>query len=200
MTTIDTLTGRVRTELGDQPVPFFVNFRGDGIRRHFELGHAPLELDSVRVFVGGTELLPTDFTVDVAGAVTLNVAPGVGALVEVSGRSFPFFADAAWAVFVETAFRKHTHDRAGLLLADLPAVEEPLVVTLAAVEGLWALASAASFDIDIHAPQEMDVPRSQRYAQIRRQIEALMDRYERECAALGVGFRAPRNVKRKRTK
>jgi len=75
-----------------------------------------------------------------------------------------------------------------LTMVDLPPVEEQLLVLLVEIECLWALTTDASTDIDITTADGTHIARSQRYLQMRNQIDVLTDKYDTLCAALNVGI------------
>ena len=75
-------------------------------------------------------------------------------------------------------------------LSSLPDVEGTLVAIRAAIEALWALATDASTDIDISSADGTTVPRTQRYRQLREQIDGMTQRYDHLCAMLNVGLDA----------
>jgi hypothetical protein len=62
------------------------------------------------------------------------------------------------------------------------------VALLASVEALWALATDASFDINITAPDGVQIPRTQRFAQLSQIINARQEQYRNLCSALNVGL------------
>jgi hypothetical protein len=70
----------------------------------------------------------------------------------------------------------------------LPPVEDYPVALLAATEGLWALATDASFDIDISAPDGVTIPRHQRFSQLTSVISNRIEQYREMCAMLNVGL------------
>jgi len=75
-------------------------------------------------------------------------------------------------------------------LSNLPDIEGTLVAIRASIDALWALATDASTDIDISSADGTTVPRSQRYQQIREQIDGMTARYNQLCAMLNVGLNA----------
>jgi hypothetical protein len=73
-------------------------------------------------------------------------------------------------------------------LSNLPDVEGTLVALRATIDALWALATDASTDIDIASADGTSVPRSQRFTQLREQIDGMTARYNQLCAMLNVGL------------
>jgi len=70
---------------------------------------------------------------------------------------------------------------------DIPPVEEYPIALNAAIQALWALATDASFDIDILAPDGVNIPRSERYRQLMEMIGARTRQYDELAAALNIG-------------
>ena len=113
----------------------------------------------------------------------------------VTGWTYDFFDDDEVAQAVSDAFSMHTADYEPSFYIDpmpgeagIPTVEEILVAYLAAVELLWFRSTDASQEVDIHTPEGVTIPRSQRYEQILRQVDALQAQYQTQAAALGVGL------------
>jgi hypothetical protein len=75
-----------------------------------------------------------------------------------------------------------------MTLGRIPAVEEYPIAILAVIEALWALATDASFDIDISAPDGVSIPRHQRYQQLMNTIQQRWDQYHQLCTALNIGL------------
>jgi hypothetical protein len=75
-----------------------------------------------------------------------------------------------------------------MTVGSIPAVEEYPVTILAVIEALWALATDASFDIDITAPDGVHIPRAQRFSQIMQLINQRQQQYKELCAALNIGL------------
>jgi hypothetical protein len=63
----------------------------------------------------------------------------------------------------------------------------PLVV-LCTVEALFALATDASYDIDIIAPDGVNIPRSERFRQLSALINQRMQHYKELCSMLNIGL------------
>jgi hypothetical protein len=113
----------------------------------------------------------------------------------VQGWTYNFFDDDEVAQAVQDAFSMHTADYEPSFYIDplpgqagIPTVEEILVAYLAAVELLWFRATDASQEVDIHTPEGVLIPRSQRFAQITQQIENLQAQYQTQAGALGIGL------------
>jgi hypothetical protein len=135
-----------------------------------------------------------------------NVPPAVAAtILVVEGTSTGLFSDAELSQYLDDSVLQHTHgsstrvryrDADGFIryserpvtLETLPPVEEKPLAILATVEALWDLSTDASTDVDISTADGTFFPRSQRYAQILRQIDILTDKYLDLCKQLNVGL------------
>jgi hypothetical protein len=196
MSTIsERLLDRVRMELGDLPQPFDYQFVGDGVRDHFNVEHRPFNEASISVLSYGDPVDPTTegITLDgLTGTVVFQTAPDVGSPWEIHGQKWRYFSDADLQVFLDTSLANHAHHRADAgggmyTTADIPPVEEYPIALYAAIQALWALATDASFDIDILAPDGVNIPRSERYRQLMEMIGARQHQYDELAAALNIG-------------
>jgi hypothetical protein len=70
----------------------------------------------------------------------------------------------------------------------LPGIEEYPVVVYASTLALYTLATDASFDIDITAPDGVNIPRSERYRQLMQMIQVRKEQYKELCSQLGIGL------------
>lgn len=192
MATNQSIIDRVRLELGDQSSTFDITVSGNGTATRFETGTYPLDGASLVITVNG--VVENDATVEErTGVVTFDVAPPNNAVVRFRGTKFRYFGAVDLQTFIDSAVAEHTLHRTdafgrGLTLATLPAAEEYPLVLLASTKGLWALATDASFDIDIYAPDGVNIPRSQRYRQLMEMLDARMAQYKDLCTALNVGL------------
>jgi hypothetical protein len=189
------LTSRVRLELGDQPKQFSLTFTGDALTSDFPLGIHPIDLYTLEVYVNGSPVAyPTGYTLEAdVGVVHFVHTPPSNAAILIRGISFRYFTYDDIRTFVNTAVEQHTYNRTNGLGSQMtinliPAVEEYPIAILATIEGLWALATDASFDIDINAPDGVSIPRSERYRQLTQTIQARWDQYHQLCAALNIGL------------
>jgi hypothetical protein len=194
MAVLSDLTSRVRLELGDQPKQFSLTLTGDGTK-DFPLGIHPIDAYTLLVTVDGLAATnPTGYTLEAdQGVIHFIVAPVLNAVISVIGISFRYFTDSDIARFVNTAVEQHTYNRTNgmgsqMTIGLIPAVEEYPLAILATIEALWALATDASFDIDINAPDGVSIPRSERYRQLTQTIQARWDQYHQLCAALNIGL------------
>lgn len=192
MATTQSLLDRVRLELNDQPSSFVYTWPNDG-SLSFQVDYRPLNASSLIVAAGTTALVtPGDYTVDErSGTIKLTAAQTVP--VTVAGVAYSLFTDADLTTFINTAVSQHLHNRTDdlgypMTISTLPPIEDYLVAVLAVVQALWALATDASFDIDIHTPEGVSIPRSERYQQLMAMIGQRQAQYQSMAAQLNVGL------------
>lgn len=195
MAVLSDLASRVRLELGDQPKQFSRTFTGDAVTSDYPLAIHPIDLYTLEVYVNGSAIAyPAGYTLEAdAGVVHFATPPAANAVVRISGTVFRYFTDDDICTFVETAVEQHTYNRTNglgsqMTIKLIPAVEEYPIAILATIEALWALATDASFDIDISAPDGISIPRSERYRQLTQTIQARWDQYHQLCAQLNIGL------------
>ena len=147
------------------------------------------------VTVNGTPIAtPAGYTIEPdVGVIHFVTAPAADSIVNVNGNVFRYFTDEDICKFVNTAVTQHTYQRTNglgsqMTLALIPVVEEYPIAILATIEALWALATDASFDINIQAPDGVSIPRSDRYRQLTQTIQNRWDQYHQLCAALNIGL------------
>lgn len=194
MATLATLSDRVRLELGDQASTFDVTLTADGTSVRYEIGLYPVDGTTLQVRVAGT-LVP-DANVGVeerTGILVFATPPAANAAIRVSGTKYRYFGSADMAQFVNDAVSEHLHHRTdafgrSLTLNNLDLVEEYPASLLATTFALYALATDASFDIDIHAPDGVSIPRSERYRQLMDMLAVRQQQYRDLCAALNIGL------------
>ena len=214
MATEADIVSRVRLELGDKPQSFRQNYRGTGDQDEFDLPAERVSTESLRVFVldpnTGTDsdlVLGTHYTLDADnGVIRLTGGPlSKNALLVAEGTAYGLFTDEEIKHFVHDALLQHTnervetvryrddhgfirYDRTELLLENLPEIEHLPLAMLATIEALWALSTDAATDIDITTAEGTHVPRSQRFAQLRAQIDVLTEKYKELCSLLNIGL------------
>ena len=195
MATVNELLSRIRLDLGDPPRAFVFTAIGDGATKTFDLEARPVSATSLVVKVASVTVT-TGFTIDEsAGQITFTSAPALNASVIIAGTQYRYFTDSDLTTFIDSATALHINGRVDshgipLTLATLPAVESSLLSKRAAIEALWALVTDAAFDIDIHAPDGISIPRSERFRQLMMLIDVLTARYKEESELLGVGIYA----------
>ena len=199
MARVSQIVDRVRLELGDMPKKFTYSSPGDGTNKIFDSKIKPVEPSSLVVEVRGPQGTvpipsPAGYTVEKdLGIFSFYTAPAANATVTITGTSYRYFTDSDLERFVNTAIEQHTHERMDaygrkMTVGNLPSVEEYPIAILAAIEGLWALATDAAFDIDIQAPDGVMIPRSERYRQLSQIIQQRMQQYKELSSALNIGL------------
>ena len=195
MAVLSDLTSRVRLELGDQPKQFSLTFTGDAVTKDYPLAIKPIDLYTLQVSVNGVSIAyPAGYTLEAdVGVVHFVSAPAANSTVLIKGAVFRYFTDDDICTFVNTAVGQHTYNRTNGLGSQMtinliPPVEEYPIAILATIEALWALATDASFDIDINAPDGVSIPRSERYRQLTQTIQARWEQYHQLCSALNIGL------------
>lgn len=211
LTTQD-IIARVRIELGDTGAPFSDTFLGTGLVSNYDLTDFNVWNVNV-VWIKNQVAVPlianTDYQLNTQeGRIFLIGAPSPlpqGDTLIVSGQAGGMFSDQELEIFIHDAVAQHTAGRSvkqrfrdsfGFIrytevpmdLSNLPDVESTLIAQRATIDALWALATDASTDIDISSADGTTVPRSERYRQLRQQIDGMTDRYNQLCAMLNVGL------------
>jgi hypothetical protein len=75
-----------------------------------------------------------------------------------------------------------------MTIATIPVVEEYPIIVYASTLAMYTLATDASFDIDIQAPDGVMIPRSERYRQLMQMIDVRKNQYKEICSQLGIGL------------
>lgn len=195
MASISDLVSRVRIELGDLAKQFTWDDTGDGSTKAFYVDVKPIDPTTLIVRVNGSPIpTPAGYTLEKDyGMVHFTTAPANNATIHVEGSHFRYFTDSDIESFVNTAVGQHTYNRTdsfgrAITLAKLNPVEEYPLVILASIEALWALATDASFDINIMAPDGVSIPRDQRFNQLTQIINQRWEQYKQLSAALNIGL------------
>ena len=193
MTTVASLSSRLRAELGDTSRSFVDTFTGDGVTVRYQLNQAPVQGSTLIIKVNTVDVSSTTTIEEGIGVLTLASAPASGAVVTVSGTAYRYFTDSEISYYVTTAFSEHARtstDSNGsqVNMGTLPFVEEYPVVILASTLALYTLATDASFDIDIISPDGVSIPRSERYRQLSEIIQQRKEQYRELCMLLNIGL------------
>jgi len=195
MAVLSDLISKVRTELNDQAKQFTKTFACDGTTTTFTLGYKPVDDATLLVKDNSTTLTnPAGYTVEtVYGVVHTTTAPASGHTLTVSGNVWRYFSDSEITNFVNIALLQHTQNRTDafgspITISTLPELEVYPLTILATVEALFALATDASYDIDIQASDGVTIPRSERFRQLSAVITQRMDQYKSICSALNIGL------------
>ncbi len=195
MATLTSLTDRVRIELGDAAKTFSWATAGiTGVTR-YQLPYSPVLASTVVAYKNGTEINETYYTVEESTGVLIFASnfPVDGDALLVTGSHFKYFTDAELSTIVESAVNEHLYlknDAFGraLNVTNLPVVEEYPVTIWATYKALMTLATDAAFDIDIHTPDGVSIPRSERYGQLYNMAQARKVQYDDLCKALNIGL------------
>ena len=212
--TVQDIINRVRIELGDTGAPFSDTFLGTGMLSTYDLTEFNIWNETVTWIRNQSPVLlvkNTDYTMNYQeGRIFLTGIPSPlpqGDTLVVSGQASGMFSDEELGSFVNDAVLQHAHGRTvktrfkdsnGFIkyvtvpmdLSNLPDIEGTLVALRATIDALWSLATDASTDIDISSADGTSVPRSQRYRQLREQIDGMTDRYNQLCAMMNIGLNA----------
>lgn len=197
MAVLSDLVARVRVELGDLGKSFVTSFIADGSTNRFRLNYAPLDGNGVKTFktVGGTT---TDISLQTSveeqtGVLVTDTVPEYGAELMVSGTYYRYFTATELEAIVTEALNTHTFSHNDVVgrqvnIGNLPTIEEYPVAIHATTLALYTLATDASFDIDIQAPDGVTIPRSERYRQLMEMVQARQEQYRELCNLLGIGL------------
>lgn len=212
MPTNQDIINRVRIELGDTGAPFSNTFLGTGMVSTYDLTDFNVWNITITWIHNQSPIVlnvNTDYTLNAQeGRIFLQGASSPlpqGDTLVVSGFAGGMFSDDELTDFINDAVTQHTNgryvetrykDSNGFIkyarvpmdLSNLPPIEDTLVAIRASIDALWAMANDAATDIDIISADGTTVPRSQRYKQIREQIDGQTDRYNHLCAMLNVGL------------
>ena len=208
MADINSLLAKTRIELGDNGTSFVATFITDGRTNRYLLHHSPLDGGSVQVFANGIDITHFSAVEESTGTLVMDITPGdfptlitdpqhavpdAGIQVIVSGTQFRYFTTTELTSIVNDAFLQHNAHAADAMgrkktLANLPAIEEQPVAVYASTLALYILATDASFDIDISAPDGVTIPRAERFRQLSEMIAQRQAQYRDLCAQLGIGM------------
>lgn len=194
MTSVAALADRVRLELGDLANTFEITLTGNGTKKRFETGMFPVDGSTVAVTVAGVNQPSVHVAIEErTGVLIFLYAPAANAAIVVKGTRYRYFGSTDITRFVNDAVAEHVYHRTDsfgrqMTISNLPLVEEYPVSVLATMFALMALATDASFDIDIMAPDGVSIPRSERYRQIMDMLATRQQQYKELCAALNIGL------------
>lgn len=193
MATIASLVDRVRMELGDQGKSFVTQFVADGTTNRFKIHYSPLDATTVHAWLNNVEVTNAVSIEESTGVVVFDIVPEDGDEITLSGNYYRYFTGAELVQIVENAVASHTAkhtDALGreLTVENLPFIEEYPVAIYATSMALYTLATDASFDIDILAPDGVNIPRSERYRQLMEMVNQRKGQYQELCVHLGIGM------------
>ena len=193
MATLTTLADRLREELGDFGKSFVYQFVADGTTNRYQIPYSPIDGAGLIVIDAGADVSANVEVEEETGFITFDVVPTAGHNIVISGTYFRYFTNDEICYYINTAFGQHVANHAdgygrGYTVATLPGIEEYPVIIYASALALYTLATDASFDIDITAPDGVMIPRSERYRQLQQMVQTRKDQYRELCSQLGVGL------------
>ena len=193
MATLSSLVDRVRLELGDLGKSFVTQFMADGTTNRFQLHYAPIEAPSLQVLANNVDISNASSIEESTGVLVTDTVPADGVVLLVSGNYYRYFTTAEIQYFVTAALEQHSArktDSLGrkIVVETLPVIEEYPVALYASTLALYTLATDASFDINVFAPDGVTIPRSERYRQLMEMIESRREQYRDLCVQLGIGM------------
>lgn len=172
---------------------FVYQFVADGTTNRFLVPYSPIDGASLIVLDAGADVSNSVTVEETTGYITFDIVPTSGHTIIVSGTYYRYFTDAEICQYIDTALGQHIANHAdgygrGYTLRTLPGIEEYPVVIYASTLALYTLATDASFDIDIQAPDGVMIPRSERYRQLMEMVQSRKDQYRELCSQLGIGL------------
>lgn len=193
MATITNLADRLRSEIGDIGKSFVWTTIADGTTNRFLVPYSPLDGINLVVNLNGADISAEVEVEESTGYIVLDNTPDANDSLIVAGNYFRYFTTTEISRYISDAFAQHSafHTDAygrDVSLQNLPTLEEYPVVIYASTLAMYALATDASFDIDIQAPDGVMIPRSERYRQLMQMIEVRKNQYKELCSQLGIGL------------
>lgn len=193
MATLSSLVERVRLELGDLGKSFVTQFMADGTTNRFQLHYAPIEAPSLQVLANNVNITSASSIEESTGVLVTDTVPADGVVLLVNGTYYRYFTTAELEYFITAAFEQHTSRKTDSLgrkvtIETLASIEEYPVALYASTLALYTLATDASFDINVFAPDGVTIPRSERYRQLMEMIESRREQYRELCTQLGIGM------------
>jgi hypothetical protein len=142
---------------------------------------------------------------NVLGQVQLGAPPVNNTTLIMSGNSWSLFSDTELSTYCMDSVREHFYGRhmqerfydsfgritfreTPINLSNMPAVEEPLVSSLAVINTMWVMANDTATSFNINTAEGTNIDRTSQYKQITNQIALLQGRYQEYCAQLNVGM------------
>jgi hypothetical protein len=191
--TISNLVDRVRLELGDIGKSFVTQFVADGTTNRFNIHYSPLDAAQVFATLNGTDVSNDVSVEESSGVIVFDTVPADGDEITVSGTYYRYFTAAELERLVTDAVAQHTAqsvDTVGRVITvqNLPTLDEYPVAIYATTLALYTLATDSSFDIDISAPDGVNIPRSERYRQLMDMVTTRKAQYQELCSLLGLGM------------
>jgi hypothetical protein len=191
--TLSNLVDKLRVELGDLGKSFVTSFVADGTTNRFSLHYAPLDGAGVLVTKNNIDISNQASVEEHTGIMVLDVVPEDGDEIMVTGNYYRYFTSVECEEIINNAIDAHSDNHVDVVgrklgITTLPINEEYPVVVYATSLALYTLATDAAFDIDIAAPDGVNIPRSERYRQLTEMIQVRKEQYRELCVHLGVGM------------
>ena len=183
---------QVRLELNDQPISFDTVITGNGIATRFETGTYPIDGSTLVVTVDTVAVTPA-LIEERTGAVTFSSPPPDGSVVRFTGTKYRYFGPTDLQTYIDASIAEQFNNRTDafgrqITLTNMPGIELYPLSILASIKALWALATDASFDIDVSAPDGVSIPRSERYRQLLEMIQVRQQQYDEYVDLLNIGI------------
>ena len=193
MATLNALSDRLRSELGDIGRSFSETFTGDGTTVRFQLTQNPIQGRTLVVKVGNVDVSQTTTVEEAVGVLILSAPPANNAVITVTGLAYRYFTDSDIAYYVNTAYTEHSlratdSNGSPVTMSSLSPIDEYPIVIYASSLALYTLATDAAFDIDIISPDGVNIPRSERYRQLMAMVEQRKEQYRELCKLLNIGM------------
>jgi hypothetical protein len=187
------MANRLRYEIGDIGRSFVYQFIADGTTNRFLIPYSPLDGANLAVNQEGDDVSATVEVEESTGHIVFDTVPNPGDSIVVAGNYYKYFTNEEVCRYISDAFAQHSafHTDAygrNVNIANLATLEEYPVVVYASTLAMYALATDASFDIDITAPDGVMIPRSERYRQLMQMIDVRKNQYKELCSQLGIGL------------
>ena len=212
---------RLRMEIGDPPRSFNATYLGDGLTSMYDLPKQNIDINTFQVkIMNGASLsslsLGPDYQINSEqGFLELTNPVPFGATLITEGVAWGLFTDHDLKKLIEDSVNEHCFGRSSkerirtaqgfisyreepMNLFNLPAIEEPLLITLATINVFWTLANDAATDTDISTAEGTTVNRLGRYRQLMDHIADLTAKYQDYCGQLNVGLYMNKTVKLRR--
>ena len=193
MATVTSMADRLRYELGDIGRSFVYQFVADGTTNRFLIPYSPLDGANLVINQEGDDVSTTVEVEEATGYIVFDTTPASGDVIIVAGNYYKYFTTTEICQYIDDAFAQHSAfhtDSYGrtMTISTLPTLEEYPVVIYASTLAMYTLATDASFDIDIQAPDGVMIPRSERYRQLMQMIDVRKNQYKELCSQLSIGL------------
>ena len=187
----------VRRQISDVEKSFLQTLQATGGTNRYQLEYAPVRADSVQVHLDGVDITEKVAVEEHTGVLIFDddVVPARNQNIAVAGMSTRYFTDDELGKICQKSLEMHTNKRSDslgrpLTLLTVEPVEDIPIQLLCAIQAIYVLLTDAAYDIDINAPDGVNIPRSQRYRQLYELLQVLEGRYRDLSANLNVGLYA----------